>query len=190
MPEIVPPATIETARLRLRRPRVTDAEAIFAYGSDPAVAHYADWPVRTSMDGLDASLRTRTAAWDAGDEFYWVITLPGEDRAMGGVACTIEEGAAEIGFLLHRHYWNRGYTTEAAGAVLDWLRTLPSVMRVWATCDAENLASARVLEKLGLTRDALLPRWKVRPNLSDEPRDAFFYALAFTQRRNTDEDHS
>ena len=185
MYKIVPPDDVATARLRLRRPASTDAAAVFAYGSDPQVARYADWPVRTSMDGLAESLRARADACDEGSDFYWIITLPGEDRAIGGVACSIEADAAEIGFLLHRHYWNRGYTTEAAGAVLAWLRTLPTVAKVWATCDAENVASARVLEKLGLTREAVLPRWRVRPNISTEPRDALLYSLRLIPERDS-----
>ena len=177
MTKVTAPEIIDTTRLRLRRPKATDAEAVFAYGSDPQVARYADWPARTSMDGLEESLRARAAAFDAGRDFNWIITFPGKDCAIGGVACSIEDDAAEIGFLLHRRYWGRGYTTEAAGAVLAWVRTLPSVAKVWATCDAENVASARVLEKLGLTREAVLPRWRVRPNLGPEPRDAYLYTL-------------
>jgi RimJ/RimL family protein N-acetyltransferase len=47
---------------------------------------------------------------------------------------------------------------------------------VWATCDVENLASVRVLEKLGLTCEGVLRRYAIRPNLSPTPRDAFVYA--------------
>lgn len=184
MATISAPPILETARLRLRRPAPTDAEAVFAYGSDPEVARYADWPVRTSMDGLADSLRARAEACDEGSDFYWIITLAGEDRAIGGVACSIERDAAEIGFLLQRDCWSRGYTTEAAGAVLGWLRTLPTLAKVWATCDAENVASARVLEKLGLTREATLPRWRVRPNISIEPRDAYLYSLRLIPERD------
>lgn len=52
----------------------------------------------------------------------------------------------------------------------------PSIRRVWATCDAENLASVRVLEKLGLSREGLLRQWAVRPNISSEPWNACIYA--------------
>ena len=69
MYKIVPPDDVATARLRLRRPASTDAAAVFAYGSDPQVARYADWPVRTSMDGLAESLRARADACDEGSDF-------------------------------------------------------------------------------------------------------------------------
>ena len=54
--------------------------------------------------------------------------------------------------------------------------SVPSIWRVWATCDIENAASARVLEKVGLSREGTLRRWLVRPHLSSDPRDAFIYA--------------
>jgi ribosomal-protein-alanine N-acetyltransferase len=172
-----PPETIDLPRLRLRRPAPSDAEAIFEYGSDPEVARYADWPVRTSIDGLAESLQGRAKRWESGADFYWVITRTGEGRAIGGISCCINQDSAEVGFLLHRRHWGVGFATEAARAVVAWVLSLPSMRRVWATCDAENLASARVLEKIGFSLEAALPRSVVRPNLSSEPRDALMYSI-------------
>ena len=171
-----PPETIELERIRLRRPALTDADAIFEYGSDPEVAHYADWPIRTSIDQIVESLRGRRALWESGAEFYWVITLPEEDRAIGGISCHIIQDSAEVGFLLNRRYWGNGLATDAARAIVEWALSIPSIRRVWATCDTENLASARVLEKAGLSRQGTLRRWVVRPNISSQPRDAFMYS--------------
>ena len=75
-----------------------------------------------------------------------------------------------------RRFWRNGYATEAASAVVEWIFSVRSVWWLAATCDVENLASARVLEKAGLTREATLRRAIVRPNLSPEPRDAFLYS--------------
>jgi len=52
----------------------------------------------------------------------------------------------------------------------------PSCFRVQATCDTENIASARTLEKAGFTREALLERYIVHPNISAAPRACFMYA--------------
>jgi RimJ/RimL family protein N-acetyltransferase len=68
-----PTETFETPHLRLRRPLPSDAEAVFEYGGDPQVARFADWPVRTSIDGLAESLLARAARWESDEEFYWVI---------------------------------------------------------------------------------------------------------------------
>jgi ribosomal-protein-alanine N-acetyltransferase len=66
--------------------------------------------------------------------------------------------------------------TDAARTIVDWAFSVPSIRRVWATCDTENLASARVIEKVGLTRECTLREAIVRPNISSEPRDAFIYS--------------
>ena len=171
-----PPETIELARIRLRRPAPADAEAIFEYGSDPEVARYVDWPVRTSIDQLVESLRGRGARWESGAEYYWVITLPPEDRPIDGISCRIVEDSAEVGFLLNRRYWGNGLATDAARAIVEWALSIPSIRRVWATCDTENLASARVLEKAGLARESTLRSSIVRPSISSQPRDAFMYS--------------
>ena len=98
------------------------------------------------------------------------------DRAIGGISCRMEGDAAEIGFLVHRQQWGRGLATAACVAVADWALSLPTPHRLWATCDVDNHASARVLEKAGFTLEEQLVRYAVRPNISDEPRDALRYA--------------
>jgi RimJ/RimL family protein N-acetyltransferase len=54
--------------------------------------------------------------------------------------------------------------------------SLPGVYRLWATCDAENLASVRVLEKTGVSLEGKLRRCTIRPNLSMIPRDTLIFA--------------
>jgi len=162
--------------LRLRRPRLSDADALFAIGSDPEVARYADWPLDTEIGPNLDRLRQRAELWDSGAEYYWIIMLASDDRAIGAVSTRVARHAADVGYLLDRRHWGHGYATEAARAIVEWAFSKPSIRRVWATCDTENVASARVLEKAGLQREGTLRRAIVRPNLSNEPRDAFMYA--------------
>lgn len=83
-----PPEIIDLQRLRLRRPRLSDAAAIFEYASDPEVARYADWPISASLESVTERLRSREAEWNAGGELHWVVTLPPADRAIGAIACS------------------------------------------------------------------------------------------------------
>lgn len=69
-----------------------------------------------------------------------------------------------------------GIMTEAGRAVVEWLRSNPEICRTWATCHVNNLASARILEKLGMEREGVLRRWNRYPNLSPEPQDSLVYA--------------
>ena len=171
-----PPKLIELQRVRLRQPTVEDAESIYEYGSDAAVARYADWPCRTSIEPLIESIRASAATWGKEGQYSWIVATLTENRAIGGVMCRIDGDAAEIGFLLNQRFWGRGFAGEAATAVIDWLFSLPSITRIWATCDTENAASIRVLEKLGFEREKTLDRAVVRPQISPEPRDAYLYA--------------
>ena len=84
--------------------------------------------------------------------------------------------AASLGYVLRRTAWGQGIMPEAAGRVTEWALAQPTIYRVWATCDYENRASARVLEKIGMQREGLMRRGVVHPNLSDEPRDCWLYA--------------
>ena len=93
------------------------------------------------------------------------------------IGCRIREYDADFGYVLNRMSWGQGYATEAARAVVTWLTSLPSICRIWATCDAENIASVRVLEKTGLSCEGRLRRSTIRPNLSSAPRDTFVFAL-------------
>ena len=61
--------------------------------------------------------------------------------------------------------------------MIDWAFKQPDIFRVQAICDVENIGSARVMEKAGMVREGLLRRYVVHPNISDEPRDAFLYAI-------------
>jgi len=174
----LPPEKIELNQLRLRRPKVSDAVAIFEYGSDPIVAHYADWPVRTTLESLVESLQQRDARWGSSSEFTWVITSLMEDQAIGGLSCEINVESAEIGFLLNRKYWGRGIALEAAAWVVDWLLSHSDVSKVIATCDTENSRSIRVLDKLGFALEETLYRAVERPQISPEPRDAYLYSCS------------
>jgi RimJ/RimL family protein N-acetyltransferase len=82
---------------------------------------------------------------------------------------------AELGYVLARDWWGRGFMTEAARAAVEWALGQPGIVRVWAVTDVDNHGSARVLEKIGMQREGLLRRWIVHPNLSPEPRDCWCF---------------
>jgi len=173
---MIPPEVIDLEQFLLRRPRVSDAKAIFEYGSDPEVAYYADWPVRTNLQTLVESFQLRDSRWRSGEEFSWVITERHKNQAIGGITCSVNGDSAEIGFLISRFYWGRGIATTASEAVMNWLFSDPHLLKITATCDIENTRSIRVLEKLGFTLEDTLSHAIVRPQISNEPRDAYLYS--------------
>ena len=171
------PERIATARLVLRKPRLDDAGAIFEeYGRDPAVTRYMIWPTHQSVADAETFLPVCLAAWDAGTEFTWALTLKGTDRLVGAIALRPGGARADLGYVLARRLWGQGLIPEAGQAIVDLVLQDPAVVRIQAMCDVDNTASARVMEKLGMTLEGTLRRYSVHPNVSSEPRDALLYA--------------
>jgi RimJ/RimL family protein N-acetyltransferase len=63
---------------------------------------------------------------------------------------------AGLGYNVGRPYWNKGYVTEAVQAMLRYAFDVSGLHKVFATADSRNLASIRVMEKVGMRQEALL----------------------------------
>jgi RimJ/RimL family protein N-acetyltransferase len=83
----------------------------------------------------------------------------------------------DCGYVLAHAEWGQGLMTEALAGVAGWAMRQDDIWRIGAVCDAENCASARVMEKAGLEREGILRRWIIHPNVGSEPRDCFSYAM-------------
>ncbi|HEX8180777.1 MAG TPA: GNAT family N-acetyltransferase [Pyrinomonadaceae bacterium] len=171
------PELIETPRLLIRPPVVADARTIHeTYGTDPEVVRYLTWRPHRSLADAEAFMREGLQRRAAGADLFWALTLKGDDRIIGMIAVHPGPYRAGLGYVLARPYWGRGLMTQAVRAFVELALAQPGVFRVWAVCDVDNLASARVLEKAGLTREGVLRRWSLHPNISDEPRDSLCYS--------------
>lgn len=96
---------------------------------------------------------------------------------MGMITARVDDHKWELGYVLSRSNWGKGFMTEAVKGVIEWALKQPEIFRVWAVCDVDNRASARVMEKTGMKREGRLSRWSVHPNLSAQPRDSYCYAM-------------
>lgn len=172
------PSSIETERLVLRRPTIEDAPAIFdGYAQDPEVVRHVMWRPHSSIGDTNDFLMTVLQRLQQEKEQSWAITLKSNGRLIGMVAVRPNGFKHDIGYVLARPQWGRGIMTEAARSVVDLSLSDPQVRRVWAVCDVDNAASARVMEKVGMTFEGVLRRWVIHPNVSPDPRDALCYAL-------------
>ena len=181
-----PPQTLRTERLTLRLFTESDAEAVWAYASDPEVTRYMDWPTHAALDDTHDYLRTVEADWASGSYFAWAVVENDGQQLVGGVGCEAIGSRVALGYVYARSAWGRGYATEAAQVLVDWLVSQDEIHRVWATCDVANAGSARVLEKLGMQHEGVLRRWSVRPNLLGQPcTDSHVYSLVASSFDNT-----
>jgi ribosomal-protein-alanine N-acetyltransferase len=173
-----PPETFESSRLLLRLPKMDDAELIFQkYAQDPEVSKYLSWRPHENIDATKEFLSRCIQCWKDEAAFPWVITLKSDNTLLGMIEIRLIKFRADIGFGIARQYWDHGYTTEAAKIVIQWALEQLSIYRVWAICDVENVASARVMEKAGMQREGILRRFIIHPNISSEPRDCFCYSV-------------
>jgi len=169
---------IETERLLLREFRPADQDDIHAYASDPEVVRLMIWGPNTpdaTRIYLERALKAQQS-WPRA-EVALGIELKAERRLIGSIGLRIKDEqnrAADLGYVLNRAYWGQGYTVEAARAAVDAAFRVLNLHRVWATCDPRNRASYRVMEKLGMRREAHFRKDVLEKG---EWRDSYLYAI-------------
>ena len=161
----------------MRLPESSDIEAIYRYASDPDVTRYMDWPRHTNITDAVEFTENALRRWESKEEFTWRIKIKTAEEVIGAAGCRVDGHTVELGYVLAKQHWGNGYATEVTKAIMDWAKSENEIFRIWAPCDAENPASARVLEKVGMTREGLLRCRTRRPNVGSEiPRDDLLYA--------------
>jgi [ribosomal protein S5]-alanine N-acetyltransferase len=176
--ELVLPETFQTDRLTLRPIMREDAGPIFdAYAQDAEVTRYLIWRPHTNRSETESYVVDCIEAPPHVTRTY-VLVDRGADEGVRGAFALRRVGLhrLDVGYVLARAWWGRGLMTEVLKDVADWALSEPSVFRIGAYCDIDNVASARVMEKAGLVREGLHRRWLVHPNISEAPRDCFSYA--------------
>jgi RimJ/RimL family protein N-acetyltransferase len=172
------PEQHETERLVLRRPRLKDAPAIFdGWAQDQEVTRYLTWRPHRRIEETEDFVQRCIAAWEHERRFPYMITLKETGEVVGMIDPRIEGPKVGIGYGAARAHWGKGYVPEAACAIIDWAFQQPSIYRVYATTDVENIASHRVLEKVGMQCEGILRKYIIHPNISDVPRDSYMYAI-------------
>jgi [ribosomal protein S5]-alanine N-acetyltransferase len=181
-----PPVLIEGVRVRLRRATPQDAAALFVLADDSEVMQFMDWPRMQSPEQTRSHLEAVDQRWRAGSEHQWVVQHKISGTLVGTVACRPKDHSADFGYFMGRAHWGQGLGSEAAGLLLGWLQRQQGLLRIWATCDAENARSAAVLRKLGLQQEGLMRRATRRPNLGGATRDTLLFAWVREEVRSSD----
>jgi RimJ/RimL family protein N-acetyltransferase len=176
MPELTYP--IETERLFLRPIKKDDAQDIHAYHSLEAVAKYQFWDPRT-LDDVMVEVRKWVASKqiEGEGELALAVVLKTSGELIGDLFFKITDAVARqgtIGFSFNPTVQGQGYATEAAHALLKLGFDTFVLHRIFARCDARNTASWRVMERLGMRREAHFREHAVFKGGWDEE---FYYAV-------------
>jgi len=174
-----PPDELQTRRLRLRRPKLEDADLAFeAYASDEEVTRYLTWTAHSTVAQTREFFQQAIDAWDLRmGHRVWLIERRSDETLLGSIGCTVWFHRVEVGFALAKQFWGQGYMPEALARACEAAFDDPRIFRVQAVCDAENQRSARVMEKAGMRFEGRLERYGYLPNRADVPRDCLMYAL-------------
>jgi RimJ/RimL family protein N-acetyltransferase len=154
-------AVIETPLVRLIPMDRKQAEAL-RRGELLGIRGGRGWPHADTLDGVGAALASEDV-----EALPWLLLLRSENVVVGDLGwkgTPSSDGEVEIGYGLAAAYRGQGLATHAVGALVDWLRAQPTVLRVVAQTDPNNIASQRVLERLGFL-------------VTGEDRDGVWYAL-------------
>jgi RimJ/RimL family protein N-acetyltransferase len=153
----------------------TDAEVIFAacHGADMAL-HIPHFPDPYTEEDARRFTQRAVERWER-ESYTLAITTARSEEFLGVIEIGAPvEGAASIGYWVKRETRGRGVATEALMLVSRWAIAELGVERVWLTTSPDNVASQRVAEKAGFTREAVL-----RSHLSfrDGRRDSVVFSL-------------
>jgi [ribosomal protein S5]-alanine N-acetyltransferase len=170
--------SLQSERVVLREIEHGDAEAMQAYAADPAVVQYMIWgpntieQTRAFCSGQLDIQRVRDRR-----DFELAVIDKRDGELIGGVGLRVQntvQREGDIGYVLRRDYWGRGLIAEAARAVLEFGFGVLGLHRIYATADARNLQSVRVMEKLGMHHEGTL-----RKNLylREAFRDTVLYSI-------------
>lgn len=147
-----PTKVTETTRLYLRRLTIEDAENIFLLNLDPEVIQFTGDEAFESVEAARQFLRNYNH-YDQYDFGRWAVVAKDADEFLGwcGLKFSPERNEYDIGFRFLKKYWNKGYATEAAQACLHLGFNFYKLSVIVGRARKENVASTRVLEKIGLT---------------------------------------
>jgi RimJ/RimL family protein N-acetyltransferase len=149
--------TLRTERLELRPVRDEDIDRILEYRNLPDVTR---WLLRTEVDPASFQAAWRRAA-EAPNDHSVAVALDGV--VIGTVSLEVVDGMgqpgmppqteAQLGYIFDPAYGGNGYATEAVSAMVAYAFDQLGLRRITAGCFADNLASVRVLEKVGMRRE-------------------------------------
>lgn len=144
---------LQTARLELRPCRNADLRPIHRLWSDPEVCRFLFDGRRVSLAEAGSFVAESLKSFGVRGYGLWLMSPKSSDDLIGftGLLCS-RPGPPNLVYGLRSESWGRGYATEAASAVLRYSFAALKLRRIVADVDQPNLASVRVLEKLGMSR--------------------------------------
>lgn len=163
--------TVETPRLTLRRLELIDAEMMFHnWASDEEVTRFLRWDAHKTIEDTRDMIQRWIDNYQYESTYYWGMYLKNGEM-IGSIGVTVvseHDFKGELGYKIGSRWWNQGYASEAAKAVIDYLFQNTDIERIDAFCSVENPGSKKVMEKAGMHYEGLLRHYyKIRDGFHD-----------------------
>lgn len=190
MPAIAYP--LVTERLRIRPFEMSDVDAVHAYQKLEEVSRYQFWTERTHEEMTDkiANWCAMTGEGDAPEKVALVVALKETGQVIGDLflgVTDLEARQGEIGYTFNPQFYGKGYATEAVGALMELGFGPLKLHRLYGRCDAKNDGSWRLMERLGMRREAHFREHALFKGRWDEE---LYYAMLEDEWRARQEDKS
>ncbi|MDP4171199.1 MAG: GNAT family protein [Bacillota bacterium] len=151
--------TLETKRLKLRKITLEDVEDIYYYGSNEEVSKYVTWETHKTLSDTKEFIEFVLRQYKNKNVAPWGIEYKENGKFIGTIdfiSWQVKHNVAEIGYVLSQDYWGKGIVTEAANEVIKFGFNKMDIVRIQARCFVENIGSARVMEKTGMSFEGII----------------------------------
>jgi len=165
-------------RIILRELEEGDLDSVHEYASDPEVTRFTHWgpnSLKATKNHMIEVLRYQREP----DRMKYDLAIEhiGDGKLIGKCSLFIEDrdkALGSIGYVLNKDYWGKGYVTEAAKLILKFGFEKLNLKKIIGRCDIDNIASCRVLEKIGMKKEGVLPNFK---KAKGKLRDYYWYSI-------------
>ena len=152
--------TLYSKRLTLRPLQIGDEVYMFKnWSSDSETTKYLSFPTHTSIDEAKTVVERFVKRAENFTQYVFAICENGSDEAIGSISLGIQSeksNICEIGYVLNKDFWNRGYMTEALNCILKFAFLDVEANRVEALHSDKNMASGKVMENCHMVREGKL----------------------------------
>ncbi len=163
------PFRVESSRLLVRAWRETDRPELERTTSDSEMMRYVSHGKSWTASDVDEFLQRQQRHLDNHGYCIGAMTHRDDDQVIGlaGLQPLGSTGETELAWWVWKAYWGRGYATEAARAMVEHAFNTVGLSRLVAIVDPPNLASIRVMEKLGMHHEGRRNAHELEPRHPD-----------------------
>ena len=146
------PFEITTERLQLRPLNTGYLSSVNAYAMDEENTRYMCHLPNQSPEESLAFLKASEEEWAKEQPEFFEFAVLYQNQHVGTVSVYFENGIGELGWIILKQYWRRGFAYEATKGMVDYFKEHFGATHFIAHCDTENIASWKTMEKLGMVR--------------------------------------